>query len=66
MVYNSAFPADELQEILTTNQREVNTRSRALPVTADAEVRSSANMDYSASELMLVCREGDLSTHLVQ
>ena len=36
-------------------------RSRALLATARSEVRSSGNMEHSASELMLVGRVGNLS-----
>jgi len=57
----NAFCADELKEVLTPNQREVNMRSRALLATARSEVRSSGNMEHSASELMLVGRVGNLS-----
>jgi len=57
----NAFCADELKEDLTPNQREVNMRSRALLATARSEVRSSGNMEHSASELMLVGRVGNLS-----
>jgi len=57
----NAFYADGLKEVLTPNQREVNMRSRALLATARSEVRSSGNMEHSASELMLVGRVGNLS-----
>jgi len=57
----NAFCADGLKEVLTPYQREVNMRSRALLATARSEVRSSVNMEHSASELMLVGRVGNLS-----
>jgi len=57
----NAFCADGLKEVLTPHQREVNMRSRALLATARSEVRSSENMEHSASELMLVGRVGNLS-----
>jgi len=57
----NAFCAEGLKEVLTPNQREVNMISRALPATARSEVRSSGNMEHSASELMLVGRVGNLS-----
>ncbi len=57
----NVFCADGLEEVLTPNQREVNSRSRALPATAGSEVRRRGNMEHSASELMLVCRVGNLS-----
>ncbi|HNQ43544.1 MAG TPA: hypothetical protein PKI59_03910, partial [Candidatus Cloacimonadota bacterium] len=50
----NAFFADGLKEVLTPYQREVNMRSRALLATARSEVRSSENMEHSASELRLV------------
>lgn len=57
----NAFCADGLKEVLTPNQREVNMRSRALLATARSEVRSSENMEHSASKLTLVGRVGNLS-----
>jgi len=57
----NAFCADGLKEVLTPHQREVNMRSRALLATARSEVRSSGNMEHSASELMLVDRVGNLA-----
>ena len=57
----NAFCADGLKEVLTPHQREVNMRSRALLATARSEVRSSENMEHSASELRLVGRVGNLS-----
>ena len=57
----NAFYADGLKEVLTPHQREVNMRSRALLATARSEVRSSVNMEHSASELKLVGRVGNLS-----
>lgn len=59
----NAFCADGLKEVLTPNQREVNTRSRALLATARSEVRSSENMEHSASKLMLVGRVGNPSVY---
>ena len=61
MFAQNAFCADGLKEVLTPYQREVNMRSRALLATARSEVRSSVNMEHSASELMLVGRVGNLS-----
>ena len=61
MFAQNAFCADGLKEVLTPYQREVNMRSRALLATARSEVRSSENMEHSASELTLVGRAGNPS-----
>ena len=63
MFAQNAFCADGLKEVLTPHQREVNTRSRALLATARSEVRSSENMEHSASELALVGRVGNPSMY---
>jgi hypothetical protein len=57
----NVFCADGLEEVLTPDQREVNSRSRALLATAGSEVRRRGNMEHSSSELILVGRVGNLA-----
>ena len=57
----NAICADGLKEVMTPHQQEVNMRSRAFLAAVRLEVKSSGNMEHSASELMLVGRVGNLS-----